>query len=144
LKKIAIVIGSVIGLILLLFIAWNFVKSSLYHTKISLNEVENVTLQQLENEIILTEEQQKEVVKAFNSAKFMDDNDRLAGPTYECRATIHLKTGMSIGLLGCGEITEVQREDNVGFGNKSLTGRVAYFVESIKMEQIFGELIEKK
>jgi hypothetical protein len=143
LKKNVIYICILLALVISLFISWRIYKEYIYHSKITLEEVENITLrQEADNVATLTKEQQKGIVEAFNSAEFIDDNDRLAGPTYMCAATIHLKSGKSISIGGCGRENEVQRDDNIRFGNKSTTGGVTYIIESKELEQIFNNLTQ--
>lgn len=84
-KKIIILIGVLI----LLYGAWGYYKAFLYHSKISYDNVESVWIgKESKSKIILTKDQQKEIVEAFNSAKFVNDNDELAGPTYRCSGEI--------------------------------------------------------
>jgi hypothetical protein len=74
LKKVIILIGVFI----LFFETWRFVKASLYHSEVSFNDVQSVSITDGRNGVVLTKEQQKKLIEAFNSAKFIDDNDRLA------------------------------------------------------------------
>lgn len=137
-----VVVFAVIAFTWLISHQLSIQKASRYHTKISVEQVASVTvLVGVDEELTLTKEQQLAMIEAFNSSKFVDDNDELAGPTYDCHASIRLKDGQRISLGGCKERQEVQRRDNIQPSNQSGTEIVAYFIESPQMAQIIREVL---
>ncbi|MGD8189907.1 hypothetical protein ACQCN2_07990 [Brevibacillus ginsengisoli] len=129
----------VVTVLVVLIVGVFIQKASLYHTKIPIEQVASVTVwDELKGEFTFTKEQQLATVEAFNSAKFVDDNDEFAGPTYGCHAFINLKNGQRISLGGCGTRPEVQRRDN------SQSRTIAYFIESPEIAQIIHEVLNSK
>jgi hypothetical protein len=112
-------------------------KAKRYHSHINYDEVINAYIwHETKGNRILNNERIAEIVDLINKAKYLKDNDALNGPTPMCGGQISLKNGKRIGIIGCGDDLEIQRNDN------SMNSTKAYFVHSNGYGEFFKRIIE--
>ncbi|MFD2172002.1 hypothetical protein [Tumebacillus lipolyticus] len=92
--------------------------------------------QELVGEKELVGSERDQLLVAVNNATYNRANDEFFGTTPQCGGVIELKNGKSIGIIGCGEGFEVQRNDM-----EESDHMIAYYVDAIGFRSLFQQLL---
>ncbi|WP_442602401.1 hypothetical protein [Paenibacillus sp. KN14-4R] len=138
---VSIVLVAVIGCCIWWF---SYGKASLYHQKISVNDIEEILIHHDLNTIWLDKTKYETFVQLFNKAAFIKDNDNGNGTTSVWGIDFQLKSGKWIGVSEYGDVLEVQRSDNVNLLNRDniLKNSVYYYISSNDLTKLIKNEFE--
>lgn len=128
---------SAIGVLVLIAVGSSYLLLAGKHQSIPIDQVQHVRLWQErvgEKELVGTDRDQ--LLEAFNNATYDRANDEFFGTTPQCGGVIELKNGKSIGIIGCGEGFQVQRNDTAASGRL-----IAYYVDAVGFRSLFQQLL---